>query len=175
MSNLDPIWDAYKTLTSALKVVRRCSTLGTIDPDHPFGNTRFYHLHKRTCAKLLGSAQQEIEDQTVLSLYAAFEASLRDHLAQQAQHLRQHSRSPSARFGKNLAKLYTDQCGKFWMDMVVNLFASRVGEDAVAQTGSIRNYRHWIAHGRRGPMPPSVSPQFAYEVLTRFLRRCRLA
>lgn len=175
MSNpLDPIWEAYQTSHNAVKVVRRCNTLKDIDSERPFRNTRFHGLPRRTSEKLLRSAQQSLEDQTVLALYAAFEATLRDHIAKQSEHLRDHVKSPTARFGKRLACLYKDQCSHMRMDDVAGLLSSRVGEDIVAKIGSIRVYRHWIAHGRRGSTPPSVTPQFAYEVLTKFLQRCHL-
>ena len=37
--------------------------------------------------RLLGAAQTEVNDSAVVSLYATFEASLRDHIAQQSHHL----------------------------------------------------------------------------------------
>ena len=176
MSNpLDPIWEAYQTSVNALKVVRRCNSLGSINPERPFRNTRFHRLHTRTCEKLLSSAQEQVEDQTVLALYATFEATLRDHLARQSKHLRNHVKAPTARFGGGLARLFKHRCSYMHMDTVVDLLSSRVGQDLVVKTRSIQKYRHWIAHGQRGSILSPVPPQFAYEALTKFLKRCHFA
>lgn len=171
---LGPIWDTYQTSTNALKVVRRCATLGDRDLDRPFRNTRFHHIGQADCEQLLSSAQARIEDQTVLALYAAFEATLRDHLVRQSPHLTR-ADQPDTEFGQALAELYEENCDDARMDHVVRLFSSAAGQELVAQAGCIRVYRHWIAHGRRGETPPTVSPQFAYQVLGEFLRKCGLA
>jgi hypothetical protein len=61
------------------------------------------------------------------------------------------------------------------MDDLANLYISAVGQVLGAQVGNIRVYRHWLAHGRRWPQPPNVTPLFAYQTLTSFLRAAGLA
>jgi hypothetical protein len=39
--------------------------------------------------------------------------------------------------------------------------------DLVEKVNQVRQYRNWVAHGRRGKKPPSVDPKMAYERLSR--------
>jgi len=121
----------------------------------------------------LDTAQELIDDQAVLFLYATFEAVLRDHVVAQAGHLIG-AIHPSAQFGLNMQAWFADICRETRMDKVVDLFSPSVSQTLIAQAGSIRKYRHWLAHGKRGAVPPSVTPLFAYTSLTSFLRSCSL-
>src|SRR5260370_5758928 len=95
---LDPIWNAYSTSRSALKVVKRCVTVAGIDRAKAFSNTRFAGLNDQQRIDLLDAAQTEVDDAAILSLYATFEARLRDHVARQSHHLHS-SQQPSPDFG----------------------------------------------------------------------------
>ena len=175
MSNpLDSVWDAYTTATSALKVARRCAAIGEVASEPLLRDTRFCACDASTCESLLESAREQIDDQTVLALYAVFEAALRDYLTQQAILLHQ-AKQPHPQFGQELAVLFDGYCGDVRMDAVEKLFLAAVGVHLVATAGSIRVYRHWIAHGRRWAAPPTVVPQFAYRALTQFLQASGLA
>jgi len=170
---LDPIWDAHLTAGAALKVVRRCVTIVGIDRAKAFSNTRFGGLTEQQCIDLLDEAQTEMDDSAVLSLYATFEATLRDHVGRQAHHLHA-AQQPTAAFGIAMAASFAEYCDHSRMDELADLFVSAVGQALVAQVGNIRSYRHWLAHGRRWAQPPTVTPQFAYQTLTSFLQACGL-
>ena len=176
MSNpLDPIWKAYQTVFHALKVVRRCATLAEIDRKRPFRNTRFHKLAEDQCVRLLDEAESEMNDLVVLSLYAAFEARVREHLAKQA-HLLRGAITPDPQFGETLAGEFEEYCDQEQkMDRFAKLFAHAVGDALIAGVGNIRTSRHWVAHGRRGESPPRVAPMFAYKTLTAFLTAAKLA
>jgi hypothetical protein len=60
------------------------------------------------------------------------------------------------------------------MDRVVDLYRDAVGQARIAQVGTIRAFRHWVAHGRRGRTPPNIAPLFAYQTLTAFLQLAQL-
>ena len=171
---LDPIWDAHLTARATLKVVRRCMTVSGVDRAKAFSNTRFGGLADQQCIDLLDAAQTEVNDSAVLSLYATFEARMRDHVVQQSHHLRA-AQQPTAAFGMALATSFSEYCDRYRMDDLADLFVSSVGQPLIAQVGNIRAYRHWLAHGRRGPQPPTVSPSFAFQTLTAFLQACGLA
>ena len=55
------------------------------------------------------------------------------------------------------------------MDRLADLFSPSVQQILIAQSGIIRKYRHWHAHGKRGAIPGCVQPLFAYSSLTNFL------
>src|SRR5437667_5150021 len=128
---LDPIWDAYSTSRFALKVVKRCVTVAGIDRAKAFSNTRFDGLTDQQCIDLFDAAQTEVDDSAVLSLYATFEARLRDHIAQQANHLHA-AQQPNADFGIALATSFTEFCDRNRMDDLADLFASAVEQVLVA-------------------------------------------
>ncbi len=96
---LDPIWDAHVTTRAALKVVRRSMTVAGIDRARACSNSRFDGLADQQCIELLDAAQTEVDDSVVLSLYATFEATLRDHVVQQAHYLRDVQQPPVRRPG----------------------------------------------------------------------------
>ncbi len=171
---LDPIWNAHLTGRAALKVVRRCVTVTGINRAIAFSNTRFDGLTDQQCIDLLDAAQTEVDDSAVLSLYATFEATLRDHIAQQAHHLHA-AQHPNPNFGVALATSFSEYCDRNRMDDLADLFASAVGQVLVAQVGNIRTYRHWLAHGQRSAQPSNVTPVFAYQTLTAFLQAAGLA
>src|SRR6185437_4421850 len=104
---LDPIWDAHLTARAALKVVKRCARVAGIDRQKAFSNTRFNGLTDQQCIDLIDAAQTEVDDSAVLTLYATFEARLRDHVAQQSHHLHA-AFQPTAAFGVALATAFSE-------------------------------------------------------------------
>ena len=148
-------------------------TVAGINRAKAFSNTRFAGLTDQQCIDLLDTAQTEVDDAAILSLYASFEARLRDHVGQQAPLLHV-AQQPSPDFGVALATSFSEYCDRSRMDDLADLFASAVGQVAVAKVGNIRTYRHWLAHGRRWAQPPTVTPVFAYQTLTTFLQTARL-
>lgn len=176
MSNrLEPIWDAYQTASHALKVARRCATQPAIEEERPFRNTRFHRLSQGKVTRLLDDAQSELDDVAVLSLYAAFEAHLRAHLARQSRLL---GSVPGAgrSLRRALAKEFAAHCDReLAMDRIAKLFADAVGDALVADVVNIRKFRHWVAHGRRRRSTHSpVPPLHAYRALSAFLVSAKL-
>ncbi len=170
---LDPVWDAHTTARAALKVVKNCMAAVGIDRAKAFSDTRFIGLTDQQCVDLVGAGQAEVDDSAVLSLYAVFEATLREHIGQQAHHLHL-AQQPTPAFGVALADSFSEYCDRNRMDALAGLFASAVRPVVLAQVGNIRTYRHWLAHGRRWDQPPTVTPAFAYQTLTAFLQAAGL-
>jgi hypothetical protein len=171
---LHPIWDAFLTADNALKVVHRCATLSAVDSERPFRNTRFHGLAGPQCCELELAARREIEDAALLALYAAFEARLREHVTARIDHLRADMDATSPVFGSALIDMFRSYCDAARMDSLIHLFADSVGHELTAKVGAIRQYRHWVAHGRRGAAPPKMPPRAAYDSLSRFLSLCGL-
>jgi hypothetical protein len=74
-----------------------------------------------------------------------------------------------------LQNWFENQVKRAYLDSVVGLFAPWAGATLVTQANAIRDYRHWLAHGKRAAAPPSVAPNSAYTTLTSFLQSCNLA
>lgn len=170
---LDSIWRAYGITLDSYGVVRR--SLSLAQRALALQGGQFATMNNdQEILDALDAAQEELDDQTVMFLYAAFEARLRDHVTAQGHHLAA-AAQPGPQFGPNLQNWFIELCNETRMDKVVALFESWAGPTGVAQAGSIRKYRHWLAHGKRGAIPPSVTPQLAYNSLTSFLQSCQLA
>ncbi len=171
---LNSTWRAYGITRDSYGVVRRSISLTASQRALTLQGSRFaLAADDQEIFDSLDAAQGELDDQTVMFLYATFEATLRDHIIAQGPLLAAAAR-PGIQFGPNLEAWFTEICKDTRMDKVVVLFESWAGATAVAQAGSIRKYRQWLAHGKRGAGPPSVTPQFAYNSLTSFLQSCSL-
>jgi hypothetical protein len=157
----------------AFGVVRRALALDAMVRAQVLQGGQFAAASDQQILDLLDAAQDEVDDQAVLFLYATFEARLREHIVAQSG-LLTGATQPSAQFGQNLHGWFNDLCRDARMDKVLDLFVPSVNQVLIAQVGSIRKYRHWLAHGRRGLAVPSVTPLFAYRTLTSFLQLCNL-
>lgn len=171
---LDPIWNAHGTTIDAYGVVRRALALGPVDRAAALHGSQFDAPATDAQVKgLLEAAEDELNEQTVLFLYATFEATLRDHVAAQAP-LLVAAVAPGPQFGTDLQDWFRNQVKRAYLDSVVGLFHPWAGATLVAKANAIRDYRHWLAHGKRTVAPPSVAPNTAYATLTSFLTSCNL-
>jgi len=170
---LETTWDSFNTVIDSFEVVNRASAMGATRTTS-FQLTKFASASDQQILNMLGAAMDQIEEQTVMFVYAKFEAVLRDHLTAQANLLAV-AANPTPQFGLNLEGWFVELCKETRMDKVVDLFLPTVPQSKIADLGVIRKYRHWLAHGKRGPAVPSVTPLFAYTSLTGFLKACSLA
>lgn len=171
---LDPVWIAYQQAVGALKIVRRAVNDPALAARIPglVKGTEFDGIASSRVDPTIDSLQEHLDDQTVLSLYAAFESALRDHLIAQAVHLRAHASKPDASFAAALADEYESWCDEhIRMDRVAALFLNAMGQTPIVQIAQIRKYRHWLVHGKRRPKPSQTTPAFAYQTLERFLAK----
>lgn len=171
---LDGIFDAYKNAMHAMAVVRRCVERPGVDRRLAFGKTRYYGLARVEVEVMLAASESEMDDLIVLSLYAAFERRVRDHVASQSYLLRG-ATIPSEVFGEELEKWFLGQYQRMRMEEVLSFYAPPVSRDLVADVGNVRAFRHWVAHGRNpNANKTSIDPAFAYRVLRQFLHEAGL-
>ncbi len=171
MNPLEAIFVTYTTTKHALKVVRRCSDLKTIDEDRPFRNTGFNNKAKKVIDKLLTDSEKELDDLTVLSLYATFERSIENDLSAR---IRNREKSPHSftDFDRNFSQMIIDWFfDSMRMDEAVQLYKPITGKYVFDNVALIRKYRHWIAHGKSGTSLSKIDPKFAYDILTEFLKK----
>lgn len=165
------MWDAYQQAVSSLKIVRRVVTDPGISPPLVKG-TVFDGMVPNLVDSTIDALQEHLDDQAVLSLYAAFESALRGHLAAQAVYLKTHVSKPDSDFAIALAEEYESWCDEgIRMDRVAHLFQPTVDQTLISQIGQIRKYRHWLAHGKRRSKPPQTTPTFTYGVLDALLSK----
>ena len=167
---LDPVWEAYEAAKNALKVVRRCVTIPSIDADRPLRNTLFHHPQRDECVRRLEKARTELDDLAVLSLAATFERNVRDRVIDAGARL---SEARPIDVGAALARLFESE-SEFWrVEDIVKVFESVVGDAGVSDAMMIRRYRDWVAHGRNPKKPPGsrVTPKLAFDRLSDFLTK----
>lgn len=175
MSAIQEVYEVHLAAMAGLKVVKRTRESATTDDLHPFRNTYFHAMKPEQVYLRVEQAGKELEETAVLSLYAAFESSLRSHICTA---LLPSLTGPALRHEEDVRltgaiRSWIDE--ELSMDKVISLFESSVGVEALARVGTVRKFRHWVAHGRRSTKrPPDVSPKFAYEVLSTFLTRAQL-
>jgi hypothetical protein len=63
------------------------------------------------------------------------------------------------------------QSGSF--GLLMEKYKPSVGSDLIEMVNQVRRYRNWVAHGRRGDLPPDVTPRLAYDRLSEFLKALR--
>jgi hypothetical protein len=171
---LDPIWKAHGITLDAYSVVRRSLQLPPAERAASLQGGQFAAaVNDQEILDALDAAEDELDDQSVMFLYATVEATLRDHVTGHGVLLFP-AAVPGPQFGSSLQAWFIELCKDTRMDKVVGLFEPWAGQVGVAQAGSIRKYRHWLAHGKRGAVPQAVTPQFAYTSLMQFLQSCGL-
>ena len=110
-----------------------------------------------------------IEDLAVVVLFSVFESHVRDYLLELI--------GPEAKAIANpiLKKAADDaiqgvQERSFYLRVLEPLKKQgRVSADLVTQVDQVRDYRNWVAHGRRDAPTNNVTPELAYERLAEFL------
>ncbi len=176
MSNpLDPILKSYSVTIDAIDVVRR-TLAGSGAGAATVGGSQFVSLSTADSITLLDAAAETAGEQSVMFLYAAFEATLRAHVVAQGSRLRW-VYQPNAQFGVDLQRWYEGLCKHARMDDVAQLFdplVKPVNPTWKQTMDTVRKYRHWLAHGKRGLIPPTVTPLFAHRFLSEFLTASKL-
>ena len=117
-------------------------------------------------------AQRELTDLTILSLFATFEQLLLDHFESSTNALLNGETEPLKRRileGQNQLKRPRETPIK----TVLDYYKAVVDPDLVGQVKQIYQYRNWVAHGKRGPSPPNITPVHAYSRLKAFLDHLR--
>ncbi|MCX7048411.1 MAG: hypothetical protein NTX50_23365, partial [Candidatus Sumerlaeota bacterium] len=111
----------------------------------------------------------------VLSLYAAFERIIKEALCKPRLGFIDTNGDPpywDSELAQKALKWIEDDLR---MDEAVLVFGAKLDQDIVSQVGTVRAFRHWIAHGRsQARKPPFVPPKDTYEILSEFLKRTGL-
>jgi hypothetical protein len=113
----------------------------------------------------------EFDDIAVFVIFSAFEAIVRDRVLNEVAaeaNLVQHPALVRA-----IASLKDNiEEGSFYNN-VLELYKS-VDHNLVEQINQIRQYRNWVAHGRRpGKVPTNVTPRVAHDRMQEFLALIR--
>lgn len=170
MSSLDDAWEWYQATQRQLHRLGRLADLywENFSWDGPLGRDDEFRLLSSAAVSeesRLGLAR--LDDLAVVILFSSFEALVRERILREVEVEAATLRHAALIDAARDAKEQIDRGSFFrvlkpYKDLDANL---------VEEINQVRQYRNWIAHGRKGKEPASVTPKTAYDRLRRFLDR----
>jgi hypothetical protein len=110
-----------------------------------------------------------IDDLAVIVLFSVFESRVRDYLIELIEPQVKRISDPILKEAADDA-LQGVKEGSFYRRVLEPLKKQgRVSADLVTQVDQVRDYRNWVAHGRREVPTNNVTPKMAYDRLAEFL------
>ena len=170
MKTLDDAWRWYQDGKKSLKLADRLGEKHwrTLPVDYALSlrkDDAFRMLEPLDITAPAKYALRHLDDLAIVVMFSVFEATVRENVLAQikpeASILQHHSLIKAA---KALAEEI--RAGSFFH--VLAPFRSR--EPGLAEeVDQVREYRNWVAHGKRKAVPNAVTPEVAYDRLARFL------
>jgi hypothetical protein len=114
---------------------------------------------------------EPIDDLAIVVLFLVFESQVRDYLVDQIQPQAGTLTNPILQDAAEDA-IQGIKEGSFYRRVLEPLkkqAQARVSPELVTAIDQVRQYRNWVAHGRRDAPTNYVTPRVAYERLTEFL------
>lgn len=116
-----------------------------------------------------------IDDLAVVVLFSVFESNVRDFLTALMKPQADVLTDPILRVAAADAIQGVEE-GSFFRRVLYPLKEQgRVSAELVTQVDQVRDYRNWVAHGRRDAPTNNVTPEVAYERLAKFLNDLGIA
>jgi hypothetical protein len=173
MKTLADAWNWYRATKQNLARMQRLGERHWSDPsltgasiwqDDYFRMVEAANIVAGTTASL-----QPIDDLAVVVLFSVFESRVRDYLIEMIRPQAQTITDPILKEAADDAMQGVKE-GSFYRRVLEPLKnQNRVSANLVTQVDQVREYRNWVAHGRRDAPTNNVSPQMAYERLGEFL------
>lgn len=166
-NSLEDAWRWYRDTHSLLKLTGR---LARHWDELPWDGSLGKDDSLRTVAASALKASEKnsllwLDDLAIVVLFSVFESHVRQHVLREiaVEELTLQHRSIKSAVSEAKDRI---EFGSFYH--VLAPFKDQ-HHDLVAQIDQIRDYRNWVAHGRRGLPTNNVNPSLAYERLRRFL------
>jgi hypothetical protein len=116
-----------------------------------------------------------IDDLAVVVLFSVFESRVRDYLIELIEPQAQAITDPILKEAADDAMQGVKE-GSFYRRVLEPLKSQgRIPADLVTQIDQIRDYRNWVAHGRRAAPTNNITPEMAYVRLNEFLAALGIA
>lgn len=165
VSELDAIYATYELTRDGYKIVRKACSQGNT---YVLANTMFSGKQSDDIAHSLDECASYIEEVTVISLWASFENSLREHVK---GHFSCVANSTPGHYFLALHEKTLLEVEYWKFDDLLDLLKTRLASSDVGQAKQIKRFRDWIAHGKPAhkATPAKVPPGFAWKVLRTIL------
>ncbi len=173
MTTLEDAWEWYRATYRHLRRSERLARLywndlpwdGSLGRDESFRDLRGQEVESEAAVAL-----SYLQDLAIVVLFSVFEAEVRGHILaevkREAELLRH--RTLIAAAADTLERIAE---GSFFH--ILQPFKD-ADADLVEQVNQVRRYRNWVAHGRQNQPTERVTPELAYERLSRFLAVMRM-
>ncbi|HEV3261861.1 MAG TPA: hypothetical protein VG013_33735 [Gemmataceae bacterium] len=179
MKTLADAWNWYEATKRNLARMRR---LGSNHWGHPsleaasiWQDDQFRMLEVSEIEEETAASLKPIDDLAVVVLFSVFESHVRDYLVERIK-------PQAAWFTDPILKEATDDAiqgvkeGSFYRRVLEPLKTQGgVPADFVTSVDQVRDYRNWVAHGRREAPTNNVTPRMAYDRLNAFLAELGIA
>lgn len=174
MKNLADAWNWYVSTRRQLSLMHRLGEkywqdLSQVDTSI-WRDDRFRMLSADDIVAGTKISLQPIDDLAVVVLFSVFESKVRDFLLDLIKPEADSISDPILKDAVEDARHGVKE-GSFYARVLEPLKKQRrISADLVTQIDQIRDYRNWVAHGRRRETPTNnVTPELAYARLGEFL------
>jgi hypothetical protein len=169
MNTLEEAWSWYTATADSLRRLDRLAE--KYWPDLPWDgalgrDNKLRHVEANRASADAQTALDELDDLAIVVLFSVFEATVRDYVASEFQREMGNLAHPVLRKAADDA-LWVVNEGSF--ARVLEPYKSQSDADLIEEVNQVRKYRNFVAHGRRGEQPVSITPRAAYDRLTRLL------
>lgn len=161
-NQLEQIWQTYSITIDCLKIAKK-----TVESDELqlLTETHFAGSAVNESAAWLQDSQLASNDFVILNLWTVFERFVIEYIQDKGAKIRE--QRPSW-FCEGLYEEF-EKKSQWWTDEVLRIFEKRIRKDLIHDARDIRRYRNWVAHKNPKKPAPSVTPEFAYETLTKLV------
>jgi len=174
MKTLAAAWDWYvSTRTNLLRMQR----LGTHHWNHPsliaasiWNDEKFKEVEASDIEKETGAAVEPLDDLGILVLFSVFEAAVRDHLDDVIRPL------TGSHLGHAILEAAAENVlegirqGSFANHILKPLKEQkRISPELTDKVNQVRQYRNWIAHGKRGSSVANLGVREVFDRLAEYL------
>jgi hypothetical protein len=114
----------------------------------------------------LWRARTELSDLTVLALFAVFEQALLDHLILTGQKVRQ---GLASGIQDALVSRAFEGLDRWPLGDILDVYKVVLDPALVGMVKQVKDYRDWVAHGKKEAPSARIDPKSAHERLSTFL------
>jgi hypothetical protein len=179
MNTLADAWNWYKATKQNLARMQRLGerhwgdpslTAASIWQDDHFRMVEAPDIVAETRVSL-----KPIDDLAVVVLFSVFESRVRDYLIELIEPQAEEITDPILKEAADEAMQGVKEGSLYRRVLEPLKRQDRVSADLITQVDQVREYRNWVAHGRRDAPVNNVTPAVAYDRLREFLAALGIA
>ena len=179
MNTLIDAWDWYQATSRNLRRMQRLGRNHWNDDSlrdaSIFRDESFKMLEASDIIHETTISLKPIDDLAIIVLFSVFESTVRDYLVALIRPEADSLSDPILRHASEDA-IHGIEEGSFYRRVPEPLKQQeRVSAELITQIDQVRDYRNWVAHGRRNMPVNNVSPQDAFDRLKQFLSELGIA